>query len=97
MKLGKRWLRMAQIYKRFAADYAAADFSQAAAEAMFLHESLGAAPPAADNGYMLGKKWMDVTVASWLEDLREGLLHSFELQADGYPDWFLARVGVLHK
>ena len=48
------------------------------------------------NGFELGKKWMDVTVAGWKEEIPAlGLLVS-ELQADGYPDWFLERVGVLN-
>jgi hypothetical protein len=96
-KIGRKWRRMAEIYKRFAADYKAADFGEAAALAMYLHESTGAPlPDPRTNGYALGKKWMDVTVAGWKEEIPQmGLLVS-ELQADGYPDWFLDRVGVLH-
>jgi hypothetical protein len=97
MKIGKKWMRMAEMYKRFAADYPRADFSESAALAMYLHESTGAPlPDPRTNGYALGKKWMDVTVAAWKEDIEQlGLLVS-ELQGeDGYPDWFLERVGVL--
>jgi hypothetical protein len=97
-KIGRKWRRMADIYKRFASDYPAADFSEAAALAMYLHESTGAPlPDPRTNGYALGKKWMDVTVAGWKEEIPQlGLLVS-ELQGeDGYPDWFLERVGVLH-
>lgn len=96
-KLGKKWLRMAEIYKRFASDYPRADFSAEAAAAMYAHESTGAPlPDPRTNGFALGKKWMDVTVAGWKEEIPQmGLLVS-ELQADGYPDWFLERVGVLH-
>ena len=88
---------MADIYRRFAADYPNADFSESAAWAMYLHESTGAPlPDARTNGYALGKKWMDVTVAGWKEEIASmGLLVS-ELQDDGWPDWFLARVGVLN-
>jgi hypothetical protein len=96
-KIGHRWRRMAEIYRRFAADYPRADFSEPAAVAMYLHESTGAPlPDPRTNGYALGKKWMDVTVAGWKEEIpSRGLLVS-ELQEDGYPDWFLERVGVLH-
>jgi hypothetical protein len=97
MKIGKKWLRMAEMYKRFASDYKNADFGEDAALAMYLHESTGAPlPDPRTNGYALGKKWMDVTVAAWKEDIEQlGLLVS-ELQGeDGYPDWFLERVGVL--
>ncbi len=96
-KIGKKWRRMAEMYRRFARDYKAADFSEEAALAMYLHESTGTPlPDPRTNGYALGKKWMDVTVAGWKEEIPQmGLLVS-ELQADGYPDWFLERVGVLH-
>lgn len=95
-RISKKWYRMAKIYQRFAGDYKDADFSQSAVLDMYLHESIGS--PLKDpinNGYAIGKKWMDVTVASWKEDISQlGLLVS-ELQRDGYPDWFLRRIGVL--
>ena len=96
-KIGKRWRRMAEMYRMFASGYPSADLSESAAMAMYLHESTGAPmPDASVNGYALGKKWMDVTVAGWKEEIPQcGLLVS-ELQADGIPDWFLAKVGVLH-
>lgn len=97
MKIGKRWLRMAEIYKRFAGDHDGADFSDDAALSMFLHESTGAAlPDPRTNGFAIGKKSMDITVAAWKEDIPSGGLLVSELRADGYPDWFLDRVGVLH-
>ena len=88
---------MAEIYKRFACDYKAADFSESAALAMYLHESTGTPlPDPRTNGYALGKKWMDVTVVGWKKEIPQlGLLVS-ELQEDGFPDWFLERVGVLN-
>ena len=96
-QISARWRRMADLYRRFAVDYKQADFSESAALAMYLHESTGAAAPdLKTNGYAIGKKWLDVTVAGWREEIPAlGLLVS-ELQADGWPDWFLARVGVLH-
>lgn len=91
-----KWRRMADMYKRFAAGHQGADFGDEAALAMFLHESTGTPLPALkSNGYALGKKWMDVTVAMWREDILQGNLRVYELQDDSYPDWFLERVGVL--
>jgi hypothetical protein len=96
-KIGRKWRRMAEMYKRFAVDYKAADFSESAALEMFLHESTGAPmPDAKSNGYALGKKWMDVTVAAWKEDIPSMGLTVSELLDDGYPEWFLERMGVLH-
>lgn len=95
MRISKKWRRMADMYVRFAKNYPRADFSDAAAEAMYLHESAGhPLPNAAVNGYALGKKWMGVTVSMWREDIADRQLTSGELVADGYPEWFLRRVGV---
>lgn len=94
MKVTNNWKRVSEIYKRFAdGDY---DFSESAALSMFAYETHGT--PLVDaqtNGFAAGKKWMDVTVAAWKEDLPRGLLFVSELQDDGYPDWFLEKVGVL--
>jgi len=85
-RMGRKWWRMAAIYQRFASDYPIADFSDEAARTLFLHESVGA--PLIDsttNGYALGKKWMDVTVAAWKEDIASLGLSVSELLQDGYP------------
>ena len=95
MKLGKNWRRMADIYQRFAPP--GTDLSPAAAAAMYQHESFG--EPLANpstNGFNIGKKWMDITIAMWREDIPARVLTVQELQDDGYPDWFLKRTGILH-
>lgn len=95
MKISPRWRRMAELYKRFAKDYPRADFSEDAAMAMYLHESTGALlPDPRTNGYALGKKWMDVTVAGWKEEIVSSGLTISELKEDGLPDWFLDQVGI---
>jgi len=96
LNVSRKWSRMAQLYRRFAGESQDADFSDAALLSMYAHESQGT--PLLDaltNGYTHGKKWMDVTVAMWKEDIRQGTLRVVELQTDGYPDWFLVKVGVL--
>lgn len=98
MKISKKWMAMAEIYKRFAIEYPQADFSDAAALAMYEHETHGKPLERTEklNGFALGKKWMDVTIAGWKDEIASrGLLVS-ELIADGYPEWFLERIGVLH-
>lgn len=52
-KISKKWLKMAEIYKRFAKDWPDADLSYAALEAMYKHESLGVAIQTTDklNGF----------------------------------------------
>ena len=45
------------------------------------------------NGYFIGKKWMNVNVAMWKEDLELGLLFKHELYSDEkYPHWWLDSV-----
>ena len=92
MRIGKNWLKMSEIYKRFA-EYPKADFSEAAAVEMYRHETYGDSVVSEWNGFALGKKWMDVTIAMWKEDIPKGLLAVDELRID-YPDWFLSKVGI---
>lgn len=96
-KIGKNWWRMADIYRRFAIDCKDADFSDSAALAFYRYETFGISLPKADrlNGFELGKKWMDITIAMWKEDIATLGVSVKELQED-YPDWFLERVGILN-
>lgn len=88
---------MALIYRRFARDYHSIDLSNDAEMDMYQYETFGIPLPKRDkpNGFELGKKWMDVTIAMWKEDIRDQQLFVFELLDDGYPDWFLKRIGIL--
>lgn len=82
------WLKMASIYRRFSEkDWPQADFSSEAAERMFAHETYGK-PIDTMNGFAIGKKWMDVTLKMWKEDIRAGLLCKYELYGN-YPTWWL--------
>lgn len=93
----KKWLRMAAIYKRFAKDFPQADFSKDAALELFNKESFGTPMPACQqvNGFAVGKKWMDATIAMWREDIAKGNLSVLELLADNYPVWFLQRINLI--
>lgn len=103
----KKFLAMAEYYKRFAKDWAhLCDFSDEAKKAMFEYESfgkgnlqIGVFSSGKVNGYALGKKWMDVTVGMWKEDIKKGWLDKThfikELMDDGYSESFLKRVGII--
>lgn len=88
---------MAEIYEKFVKDCQNIDLSEEAAYQMYRYETFGGIIPnnSIINGYELGKKWMDITISMWKEDLLCKNLFVFELQEDGYPDWFLERVGIL--
>ena len=89
----KKFLKMAKMYERFAVDSPQADFSDEALEEMYHWESEGIEMTLPDNGYALGKKWMDVALTMWREDIQKGLLLKIELEED-YPLWFLKQTGI---
>ena len=45
------------------------------------------------NGYFVGKRWVDLTVSMWKEDIEKRLLFKSELYDDPtLPNWFLNKV-----
>lgn len=97
----KQWLKMSEIYKIFAKYNENLDFSDGAAEEMFLWESEGKGDlergifpkKGKYNGYAVGKRLMDITVKMWKEDIENGLLAKFELYEDEtLPNWWLNKV-----
>lgn len=66
---------MLPVYKLFAEPWASScDFSDEAALALYHYESKGEGNLAIDvfnkthNGFMVGKKWLNVQVSSWIQD-----------------------------
>lgn len=84
---------MAEVYRFFAKDWEhLCDFSDQAMVDMFNSESYGIKCQS-NNGFLLGKKWLNVTVAAWKEDIAEGNLFLFELYEDpNLPNWWLDSV-----
>lgn len=84
---------MCEVYRVFAADWAhCQSFTDQDVVDLFNHESYGL-PLKPNNGFALGKKWLNVTVAMWLEDIALGTLFKHELYADPkFPHWWLDRV-----
>lgn len=81
---------MAVLYRHFAKDWEAVlDFSDSAQIELYNAESYGT-PCAPNNGFLWGKKWLNVQVAMWKEDQRDGFLPLYELYRDPkYPHWWL--------
>lgn len=89
---------MAEIYKRFIPAISTdrtIDTDESAMYEMYNYETFGIPITNRNNGYFIGKKWMDITIKMWKEDIDNELLFVFELQNDGYPYWFLKKIGVL--
>jgi hypothetical protein len=84
---------MCTVYEVFASDWKHTHrFDDEAAVELYNNESFGSYLSEL-NGFALGKKWMDVHLAMWSQDIREGNLFKFELYEDGkFPHWWLDNV-----
>ena len=92
----EQWRKKAEVYKIFAEK---GDFSEQAAQEMYDYETFGKGTlkntifGVPTNGYFIGKKFMNITLAMWQEDIEDGLLAKFELYEDGkYPHSWLNEV-----
>lgn len=94
MSISKKWLKQAEIYLKFVPGTVIVNSSKDAAEEMFIFESTGKGKISNNNAYAVGKKWMDVMLIQYKKDIKQGLIHPFELLAD-LPDWFLIKVGII--
>lgn len=84
---------MADLYKHFASLVSnTLDFSEAAEISLYNHESYGT-PLSPNNGFAVGKQYLNLQVTMWREDLRRGWLFRSELYSDEkYPHWWLDQV-----
>jgi len=83
---------MVPLYRYFARSWNhCLDFSEDALYEMYWHESRGEGHPAANNGYHVGKRYLNVAVAQWREDMFK-TLWPWELYLDpDLPHWWLDR------
>ncbi len=97
MKIGKNFKKVIPLYKLFSKDWAhLLDYSDTALQEAYILETYGKTELTIDenlNGFIQGKKWMNVQIASWNEDLVKGYLFRQELYDDpNYPNWWLDKV-----
>ena len=85
---------MSELYRVFANDWKdCLDFSDVALLELYNYESYGGVRPASNNGFYHGKKWLNVNVAMWKEDISRGMLCRRELYEDPkLPHWWLDSV-----
>lgn len=85
---------MAELYKYFSKDWEhVLDYSDQALLDLYNYESYGTGRVDPKNGYAVGKKWLNVYVASWRESIAEGTLFRHELYEDpNLPHWWLDSV-----
>lgn len=84
---------MAEVYRIFSRHWEhVLDFSDNALIEMYNSESFGT-PVSANNGYSVGKTYLNVHVKMWKEDMALGTLFKRELYEDGlFPHWWLDSV-----
>lgn len=85
---------MSEIYRYFGRpeDHPSLDFSDEAMINLYNHESYGTSL-SEKNGFAVGKKFLNLQVTMWREDLRRGWLAKFELYEDpNLPHWWLDSV-----
>jgi len=82
------------MYKYFSRDWKhCLDYSEQSMLELYLSESYGDVICNPNNGYHVGKKWCNVTIKMWKDDLKSGILFRQELYNDPeLPDWFLDKV-----
>lgn len=85
---------MCEIYKHFSKDWThCCDYSEESMLELYISESYGDVHCKPNNGYYIGKKYLNLTVAMWLEDIEKGLLFKSELYDDSQlPDWWLDKI-----
>jgi len=84
---------MVEVYRLFTTDWEhLLDFSEQSLLEMFHSETHGD-PVSPTNGFYVGKKYLNVTVKMWKEDMKKGLLFKQELYDDPkYPHWWLNNI-----
>jgi hypothetical protein len=83
---------MCEVYRLFTTDWEhLLDFSDEAMGEMFVAESHGGIVSQL-NGFSHGKKWLNVTVAMWKDDIKNWTLFKEDLYDDKFPHWWLDSV-----
>lgn len=84
---------MSEVYVIFANDWkSSSDFSDEMLIELYNSESYGTSV-SQKNGYALGKKWLNLNIEMWKEDIKLGLFRVSELYSDSkFPRWWLDNV-----
>lgn len=79
------------LYQHFARLFGEFDFSDDALLSMYNYESYGAELVGSNNGFFIGKRWLNWHVTNWKEGLRQGSITRGDLlsnipDVEGYAD-----------
>ena len=67
------------------------DFSEEMMLELYYSESYGD-KVSDNNGYYIGKRYLNLTVSMWKEDIEKGYLFKHELYDDIFPRWWLDKI-----
>jgi len=92
-KITKKFEKMCEIYRIFSYDgwRYNASFTEEDKLELFYAETFGDTCKS-NNGFAIGKRFMDITVAGWIEERDEGLLPAASLYGGKFPTWWLNNV-----
>ncbi len=84
---------MADVYRIFSKDWEhCLDYSEQSLLEMFHSETHGD-PVSPTNGFYVGKKYLNLAIKMWKEDIEKGLLFKQELYEDSkFPYWWLDNI-----
>jgi hypothetical protein len=85
---------MCGVYRIFSRDWKdICDYSDECMRELNMHESIDGRRCQWNNGYYIGKKYLNLNVNMWKEDIKYGTLFKYELYEDGtYPTWWLDNI-----
>ena len=81
MKISSKYKEKANLYKCFSRHWEhMLDYSEEALLECYMWETHGNKIANSKNGFVIGKRWLDVNIAMWKEDIAKGILYPFELE-----------------
>ena len=94
-KVSNKFRKMSEVYYIFSREWEnMLDFSDDSLFNMYHYESSGVPiENARNNGYFVGKQYMDVHIEMWKIDIKDRILTKQELYEDEtFPNWWLDKV-----
>lgn len=83
--LSQKFKKKAILYKHFASLFGQFDFSDESMVSLYNHESYGTELNSSNNGFAIGKKWLNWHITNWKQGLIEGSLTRHDLLSN-IPD-----------
>jgi hypothetical protein len=77
-----KFKKKALLYKHFGSLFGKFDFSDESMLSLFNHESYGTELNRSDNGFAIGKKWLNWHITNWKQGLVEGSITRYDLLFD---------------